>query len=288
MENQNLENKEVETTKKSFWEKIKKPFFFSLKFLPVVVIAIAFTCIYQFDLYPPEVMEEIISVFGNKYLVLVISILQNTGMIFFCCFFGYILADKVGLLPCIKKDGKIKLFEKKKLLITLAISFAVGILFSLDYWTFGKAIPQIRESTDAGLSVWAFLASILYGGICEELMLRLFVLSLFAFIIWKIFFAKKSKLSQIANSEKTVAKIPPIVFVIANIIASLLFAAGHLPATLMTFGSITPLLLFRCFLYNGGIGYIFGWLYINYGLQYAMLSHVAVHMFSKMIWLLFV
>ena len=63
MENQNLENNVTEITKKSFWQKIKKPFFFSLKFLPVVVIAIAFTCLYQFDLYPPEVMEEIISVF---------------------------------------------------------------------------------------------------------------------------------------------------------------------------------------------------------------------------------
>jgi membrane protease YdiL (CAAX protease family) len=46
----------------------------------------------------------------------------------------------------------------------------------------------------------------------------------------------------------------------ANIISALLFAAGHLPGT-AAMTTLTPLLLFRCFLFNGGLGLGFGYLY---------------------------
>ena len=74
----------------------------------------------------------------------------------------------------------------------------------------------------------------------------------------------------------------------ANVLAALVFAAGHLPATLMIFGQLTPLLLVRCFLLNGGFGILFGWLYRKYGIQYAILGHMMAHMVSKLIWFLFV
>ena len=48
--------------------------------------------------------------------------------------------------------------------------------------------------------------------------------------IWKIFFKKAEQ-------------VPARVLICANIIAALLFAAGHLPATVQMFGEITPLLL---------------------------------------------
>jgi hypothetical protein len=48
------------------------------------------------------------------------------------------------------------------------------------------------------------------------------------------------------------------------------------------------MLLFRCFLLNGGFGLFFGWLYRKHGIQYAMLAHAALHIVSKLIWTLFV
>lgn len=280
---QNLNNNTQ--TKKTFWPKIKKPFLFTLAFLPIIIIASILTCLYTFDLYPQEMLEEAIAAVGSKTIVILVTVIQNVGIIALATFFGYIIAEKLGLLRSIKKDGKIKIFEKKALLVTFIVSVISGILFSLDYWTFGKVIPQIQQANDVGLSFVSFIASIIYGGICEELMLRLFVLSLFAFIIWKLFFRKSAKLQAENNSQ---VQVPPAVFLLANIVASLLFAAGHLPATQIAFGSITPLILFRCFLYNGGMGYVFGWLYIKYGLQYSMLSHALCHIVSKAIWLLFI
>ena len=71
-------------------------------------------------------------------------------------------------------------------------------------------------------------------------------------------------------------------------IAAVLFAAGHLPATVAIFGELTPLLLLRCFLLNGGFGPIFGRLYRKYGIVYAMISHVLFHIVSKLIWILLI
>lgn len=102
-------------------------------------------------------------------------------------------------------------------------------------------------------------------------------MSLVAFLIWKLFFTKYKK-----------ENIPVFVFVSANVISALLFAAGHLPATITAFGALTPLLLFRCFLLNGGFGLYFGYVYRKYGIQYAMLAHAGLHIVSKVIWLVFI
>ena len=72
----------------------------------------------------------------------------------------------------------------------------------------------------------------------------------------------------------------------SNIIAALLFAAGHLPATFAILGT-SPLLIARCFLLNGGLGLLFGRLYRKYGLRYAMIAHGGCHVVSKLVWILF-
>lgn len=247
---------------------LKKPFLFSLAILPIAIVAIIFTCLYQFEMYPPEILEEAVAQIGSIEIVLVISVVQNVGLVMVCCFFGYILAEKVGLWKPIR-------FGKKETLVALSVSMVAGILFSLDYWIFGNLIDGIKESAAAGMTIYGVIASILYGGIVEEILMRLFFMSLIAFLIFKIFYRGREE-------------IPTRVFVIANIVAAILFAAGHLPATLITFGELTPMLLFRCFLFNGGFGILFGWLYRKYGLSYAMLSHMTVHIVSKIIWFIFI
>ena len=117
--------------------------------------------------------------------------------------------------------------------------------------------------------------SFTYGGIFEEILMRLFLMSLFAWIIAKIFYRK----------EKV---IPIHVFVIVNIVCALLFAAGHIPSTIQLFGYVDALILFRCFLLNGTFGLAFGWLYRKYGIQYSMLAHFGCHFVSKLIWILFI
>ena len=78
-------------------------------------------------------------------------------------------------------------------------------------------------------------------------------------------------------------EIPDWIFITANVIAALVFSAGHLPATQMVFGRITGLILCRCFLLNGVFALFFGRWFRKYGIQYAMLGHFGLHLISKII-----
>lgn len=250
--------------------RFRKPLLFSLGILPIAVAAAIFTCLYQFEMYSAEIMKQAIAQMGSMEMLVIVSVIQTAIYAVVCSFFGYILADKTRLWKPLK-------FEKSKLGHSMLLSMGLGILFSLDYWTFGNAVSGIKEATAAGMTFNGIAASILYGGIIEEIMLRLFFFSLIAFIIWKLFFRKYDK-----------EHIPACVFIAANIIAAFFFAAGHLPATITIFGKLTPLLLFRCFLLNGGFGLVFGWFYRRYGLIYAMTGHTTVHVVSKIIWFIFI
>jgi membrane protease YdiL (CAAX protease family) len=66
------------------------------------------------------------------------------------------------------------------------------------------------------------------------------------------------------------------ILITANVIAALLFSAGHLPSTLSMIGN-SPLIIFRCFLLNGIFGLLFGYLYRKHGLRYAMIGHAGCH-----------
>ena len=55
----------------------------------------------------------------------------------------------------------------------------------------------------------------------------------------------------------------------------------------MAMTALTPLLLFRCFLFNGGLGLGFGYLYRKYGIVYAMIAHGAAHLISDLLMILF-
>lgn len=250
--------------------KLKKPLLFALCLLPVAIVAGIFVGYYQLDTLSDAAIAEFVAQAGSTDVLIVVGAVQTAGYALFCSFFGLILADKLGLWKPIR-------FEKKNLSVTLAISVVGGIVFSLDHWVFGSMIDGIQAANAASLTVSGVIASVLYGGIIEEVLLRLFFMSLIAWIIWKVFYRKHSR-----------ENIPVGVFIAANIIAALVFATGHLPATIAIFGELTPLILFRCFLLNGGFGLIFGWLYRKYGIVYSMVSHAVFHIISKLIWILFI
>ena len=140
------------------------------------------------------------------------------------------------------------------------------MIIGLDLWVFQPAL--LKELGDlanalnlqnAQPAAWkGFLASF-YGGIAEEILLRLLVMSFFA---WLGRFVSKTP----------EGKPTSMVFWTANILAAILFGLGHLPATRLLFPP-TPLVITRAILLNGIGGVIFGWLYWKRGLEAAMISH---------------
>ena len=244
----------------------RKSLLFTLGLLPIALVAAYFTALYQLEIIDAATLALLMEQMGSESGFIAVYMVQIAVYALVMGFFGHILATKLGLM----RPARLEWSALKR---TLPLAAAAGVLLSLDWWTFGAWIPGLREATDLTLSVPVIFASILYGGVVEEVMLRLFMLSLLAWLGWKVFFRKAEK-------------APAGVIVAANVISALLFAAGHLPATAMLF-EITPLVLLRCFLFNGGLGLFFGWLYRRFGIQYAMIGHALAHIVSKLIWFIF-
>ena len=171
-----------------------------------------------------------------------------------------ILADRLAGLPVKKKYGYIWL---PVVLIGLAVS---AIVVFLDKLIFSPIIQNQLQTGRLNLPetvhtpIWeGFLASF-YGGFTEEILLRLFVMSL---LIW--FF---SRYLQHRTHQPT-----PLVIWSANLLAALAFGMGHLPTAIAAGLPLNTLGVTRIMLLNGCPGVVFGWLYWKRGLESAMIAH---------------
>lgn len=113
-----------------------------------------------------------------------------------------------------------------------------------------------HAAAPAAASAWhGFLASF-YGGIVEEVELRLFVMTL---LVWLL--------------AKVLGKPPTAgLYWFAILGAALLFGAGHLPAAAQVW-PLDAIVVARVLLLNAVAGVVFGWLYWKRGLEVAMLAH---------------
>ena len=247
---------------KSYWKTI-------LFFVLIGIAGGFFTGLYLMDSYPAEVQQQIAAQGINDVLLGMITAAQSAGYGLVLGVLGILLARKIGLW---KDECSI---TKTQLMASIVVSVVCGMAMILfDLLLFGRFDQVILASYAAKPSFVYILGAVLYGGVIEEVMLRLFLLSFVAFVLYKLFGKKQ-------------AEVPTWIFVVANLVSALLFAAGHLPTTFVLLGN-SPMIIFRCFLLNGGIGLLFGRLYRKYGLRYAMIAHAGCHIVSKLIWILFV
>jgi len=212
-----------------------------------------------------EFKQLMISQMGSIELVIVIGAIQAAILTFISTFFGLKLARKVNLELNFK-------FNKDSFILSAIIGMVTALIISgSDKLIFAKYLPEQTEAYT--FSPLYFIGSISYGGIIEEVMLRLFVMSLIVFILWKVFAKSEDKLS-----------IPNWIYISSIFLAAILFAAGHIPANDQLYGLSTPILI-RCFLLNGIGGIGFGYLYWKKGLSYAMSAHMLTHIFNQLIFL---
>ena len=203
--------------------------------------------------------------------VIALQILQSAVIFAIITFAGMFFASRVGLGTPILDSVIRGESVSDKIRAILPISIGLGVIASLliiglEVLIFQPAfLKELGDSANtlslqsAQPAAWkGFLASF-YGGIVEEILLRLFVMS---FLAWLGHFVSKTQ-----EGKPTSA-----VFWIANILAAVLFGLGHLPATAMLI-PLTPLVITRAILLNGIGGVIFGWLYWKRGIEAAMLSH---------------
>lgn len=227
-----------------------------------------FTGLYVMDSYPADIRQELLDQGVTETVLGFVTAVQSAGYGIVLGAFGIFLGKKVGLW----KDETV--ITKKPLMIALGFAVAGGLAMILpDMLFFGRYSEILMDSYAVKPTVPYLLGSVTYGAVIEEVMLRLFAMSLIAFILHRLF------------GKKNEAPAPSIL-IVSNIIAAVLFAAGHLSATFMLLGN-TPVIILRCFLLNGGLGALFGYLYRKYGLRYAMIAHGGCHIVSKLIWICF-
>ncbi len=247
---------------KEYWKTI-------LFFVLIGAVGGFFTGLYMLDSYPVEIQQQFLEQGLNRTLLGLITAVQSAGYGFVLGSLGILLGKKTGLW----KDEKS--LTKKPLIASIVVAVIGGLAMILpDVLFFGHYSEAIMNSYVVKPTIPYLLATVTYGAVIEEVILRLFAMSLIAFILHKLFGKK--------NETPTAS-----ILIASNIISALLFAAGHLPATFMLIG-YSPMIIFRCFLFNGGLGLLFGRLYRKYGLRYAMIAHGGCHVISKLIWILFI
>ena len=156
----------------------------------------------------------------------------------------------------------------RRVLMIASLTGTVGglVILLLDR-LFQPFMPPTTQSIGGNIELWKRLLASFYGGITEELLLRLFLMTLIAWIIWKTAFKGQR---------------PPTagVFWIAIVVAALLFGVGHLPAAAGIW-PLTPLVIIRTIALNALAGLAFGFIYWRWGLEYAMVAHfcadIALH-----------
>ncbi len=251
----------MKTLIKAYWKTL-------LFFAVVGLIGGWFVGLYALESYPPEIQQQLLAQGLNETMLALVSAVQSAGYGLVLGAAGIWLGRKTGLW----KDERS--ITRQPLLAALIISLTGGLALILpDLLVFGRYEPALLDMYAVKPTVPYLLATVTYGAVIEEVMLRLFMMSLVAFVLHLLFERKRMEVST-------------AVLVAANVVSALLFAVGHLPATEMMFG-LTPVLIIRCFLLNGLFGLAFGWLYRRYGLRYAMIAHGGCHVVSKLIWILF-
>ena len=208
--------------------------------------------------------------------VITINSVIKIGFLFILVLIGVRLQRRTGLgVPKIESlvyEKQLPNFSRKGVWLSVSITFVLSVLLILsDLFLFSPFI-----SSAIGEQVkpiwWQGILAMIYGGITEELMLRLFGMT---FIVWV--------LAVIMRREKEA--IPPSFYYIAIFLTAILFGIGHLPATMELFGELSAIIVTRAIVLNGLVGVWFGYLYWRKGLEYAIIAHMSADFFIHVLFM---
>lgn len=248
--------------------RMKRALRFAACLLPAAVVGGYFTGNYVLASYSAELRALVVQEVGSAQAFSLIVMVQSALYAVFGGAAGWLLAEKLKLARPLR-------FARAALRPTLLVTAACGAVMALDCWTFGAVIPGVRALYEDGTlyrSADNWISSVLYGGVVEEVLMRLLVMSLLGLLFWKL-------------AARDLAEPPQGTLIAANAVSALLFAAGHLPTAAGMFGALSPLLVLRILVLNAALGAAYGRLYRRYGIQYAMLAHAGTHILSKLVWL---
>lgn len=191
--------------------------------------------------------------------LVVMGTIQAALLFGLICWLSYKILPKTDLKP----------FFVTNFLKQIAYPAAIaGTLLGFALFFFDKMLFSSSLLSGTHPPFWTGALASLYGGINEEVLLRLFLFTLVYFL-----FGKCIKIH--ANNRNWILWT-------TNIFVALLFGIGHLPAAFKLV-PLTSFEIFRVLFLNGLAGVTFGWLYWTRGLWAAMAAHfitdLMIHVF---------
>jgi hypothetical protein len=191
------------------------------------------------------------------WAVAAIQAIQGTLFCFVLAWVGLRLGSPLGLDAPLLRAWLYRQTLTAATAIPLAAGAGLGagaLVALLDRLVFLRMQPQAIRDVGKNVARWrGFLASF-YGGIVEEVLTRLFLMSLLAWLL------------------AAAGLRGPTVFVAAAVLSAVLFAAGHLPAAAQM-AKLDRAVIARVLTLNTLVGIPFGLLFWQFGLEHAMVAH---------------
>ena len=195
----------------------------------------------------------------SMWKILLLGTVQ--GIVFFglICWLSFKIVPKTDLDP----------FSYQNFLKQIAYPGIIsGLVVGGAIFFFDKTIFRSSLLSEVHPPLWTGALASIYGGVNEEVLLRLFLFSFIYFIFGKAIKIRKNN--------------RPVILWSVNIIVALLFGMSHLPAA-FKLASPSGFEIFRVLFLNGLAGLVFGWLYWSRGLWAAITAHIVadlmIHVF---------
>lgn len=199
-----------------------------------------------------------------RMMLILLSIIQNGILFAIAIGIGLVVSHQMGhgapLIEAISTGKGLNQTFTTNLLTALVLGILGGCILLVADILFLPYFPKKLLNVALKTTYWENLTASFYGGINEEFFMRLCGLSV---IVWLF-----SKILPASAGISTVS-----VFWIANGIMAIIFALGHLPTLKSILGKISHVMLFRTILLNTPIGLICGWIFWQYGIEAAILTH---------------
>ncbi|MED1943942.1 MULTISPECIES: type II CAAX prenyl endopeptidase Rce1 family protein [Brevibacillus] len=149
--------------------------------------------------------------------------------------------------------------------VSIGSGITVGLLVKwMDGSFFQQHMTKRMGNEPISSRFFGFLSSF-YGGVCEEVLMRLGVMTVVVFLA--------QKMGGMGIS-----------YWLGICVAAIVFAISHLPTNYMTYGKGYVVTVWTLLL-NGILGILFGFLYWRYGLEAAIISHfsadIVLHVIFK-------
>ncbi len=149
--------------------------------------------------------------------------------------------------------------QRKPIVLTSVVTGLVlgAVLLAILATPAGAGLGTLLAVPETALPLWKRLLACAYGALGEEVLMRLFLLSVLLWVLTKLFHRPPRN---------------PLLFWVVNAVVALAFGAGHLPFV-AAMHPLTPSLVLAVVGLNalGALG--FGFLYWQRGLEAAMLAH---------------